>query len=124
MDIRYVDVHRVAAYLTKYLTGAKIEHTLSLLPVRARIFSTSRGLSLSEKREKSGWWLNRVSIETASASARTRPRNDSRTIGVVKSASFTLKGSYSCFHRRSRRDSDVEAIGSSVGKTHCIVNLQ
>jgi hypothetical protein len=65
VDIRYVDVHRVAAYLTKYLTGAKIEHTLSLLPVRARIFSTSRGLSLSEKREKSGWWLNRVSIETA-----------------------------------------------------------
>lgn len=64
VDIRYVDVHRVSAYLTPYLTGAKIEHTLGLLPVRARIFSTSRGLSLSKERERSGWWLNRVSMET------------------------------------------------------------
>lgn len=72
-----------------YLTGAKIEHILSLLPVRARIFSTSRGLSLSKKSEKSGWWLNRVSIETA----RRFCPNDSRTIGVVKSVSLILKGS-------------------------------
>jgi hypothetical protein len=37
-----------------------------LLPVRARIFSTSRGLSLTTKSEgRTGWWLNRVSIETA-----------------------------------------------------------
>lgn len=64
VDIRYVDVHRVSAYLTPYLTGAKIEHTLRLLPVRARIFSTSRGFSLSKKRETSCWWLNRVSMET------------------------------------------------------------
>jgi len=65
VDIRYVDVHRVSAYVTPYLTGGKVEHTLRLLPTRARIFSTSRGLSLSERKEKSGWWLNRVSIETA-----------------------------------------------------------
>jgi hypothetical protein len=65
VDIRYVDVHRVAAYVTPYLTGTKIEHTLRLLPARARIFSTSRGLSLSKKSAKTGWWLNRVSIETA-----------------------------------------------------------
>jgi len=64
VDIRYVDVHRVSAYLTPYLTGSKIEHTLRLLPARARIFSTSRGLSLSKKPAKTGWWLNRVSIET------------------------------------------------------------
>src|SRR5215467_14605096 len=38
VDIRYVDVHRVAAYLTRYLAGEKIEHTLSHLPPRARIF--------------------------------------------------------------------------------------
>jgi len=65
VDIRYVDVHRVSAYVTPYLAGAKIEHTLRLLPARARIFSTSRGLSLSRKSAKAGWWLNRVSIETS-----------------------------------------------------------
>jgi hypothetical protein len=64
VDIRYVEIHRVAAYVTPYLTGGKIEHTLSLLHPRARIFSTSRGLSLSQQGSKSGWWLNRVSMET------------------------------------------------------------
>jgi hypothetical protein len=64
VDIRYVDVHRVVAYLTPYLTGGKIQHTLRLLDPRARIFSTSRGLSLSQKTASLGWWLNRVSMET------------------------------------------------------------
>lgn len=64
VDIRYVDVHRAVAYLTPYLTGEKIEHTLRLLHQRARIFSTSRGLSLSKKGKNLGWWLNRVSMET------------------------------------------------------------
>lgn len=64
VDIRYVDVHRVAAYVTPYLTSGKIEHTLGLLHRRARIFSTSRGLSLSQKAKNLGWWLNRVSIGT------------------------------------------------------------
>jgi len=64
VDIRYIDVHRVVAYVTPYLAGDKIEHTLRLLPPRARIFSTSRGLSLSQKTKKLGWWLVRVSIET------------------------------------------------------------
>jgi hypothetical protein len=64
VDIRYVDVHRVSAYITVYLSGGKIEHTLKLLPTRARIFSTSRGLSLGHKTEKRGWWLTRVSIDT------------------------------------------------------------
>jgi integrase len=61
VDIRYV--HRVSAYVTVYLTGAKIEHTLRLLPSRARIFSTSRGLSLSRKTEKRGWWPNASSAD-------------------------------------------------------------
>ena len=64
VDIRYVDVHRVVAYLTPYLIGGKIDHTLHLLDPRARIFSTSRGLSLSQEGNKMGWWLARVSMET------------------------------------------------------------
>jgi hypothetical protein len=62
VHVRYVDVHRVAAYLTPYLAGDKIEHTLSLLPSRARIFTTSRGIRLSEKPKSSGWWLVRRPI--------------------------------------------------------------
>jgi hypothetical protein len=62
VDIRYVDVHRVAAYLSKYLTGDKVEHTLRLLPRRARIFTTARSIVLWGKKEKSGWRLRRVDI--------------------------------------------------------------
>jgi hypothetical protein len=62
VDIRYVDVHQVTAYLTPYLAGQKIEHTLGLLPPRARIFTTSRGIQLSEKRKSPGWQLVRKSI--------------------------------------------------------------
>jgi len=62
VDIRYVEVHRVTAYLTPYLAGEKIGHTLGLLPPRARIFTTSRGIQLSEKRKSTGWQLVRKSI--------------------------------------------------------------
>jgi hypothetical protein len=62
VDIRYVDVHRVAAYLSKYLTGDKVEHTLRLLPRRARIFTTARSIVLWGKKEKSGWRLRRADI--------------------------------------------------------------
>ena len=62
VDIRFVDVHRVAAYLSKYLTGDKIEHTLRLLPRRARIFTTARCIVLWGKKEKSGWRLRRADI--------------------------------------------------------------
>lgn len=61
--IRYVDVHRVAAYLTRYLAGEKIEHTLSHLPRRGRIFGTSRSISFGGKKQKCGWWMVRKSIE-------------------------------------------------------------
>jgi len=64
VDIRYVDVRRVAAYVTPYLAGGKIERTLSLLQKRARVITTSRGLSLSQISKTLGWWLNRVSMET------------------------------------------------------------
>jgi hypothetical protein len=62
VDIRYVEVRRVAAYVTTYVTGEKIEHTLSLLPPRARIFTTSRSLKLSPSKKGSGWWLKRKHI--------------------------------------------------------------
>jgi hypothetical protein len=64
VDVRTVDVHRVSAYLTSYLVGSKIEHTLLRLPLRSRIFLTSRGLSLSGKGRKAEWWLIRRGIET------------------------------------------------------------
>jgi hypothetical protein len=62
VDIRYVEIRNIAAYLTKYLTTSKVGHTLSLLPPRARIFSTSRGLRLSRAAGNSGWWLARKHI--------------------------------------------------------------
>jgi len=63
VDIRFVDVHRVAAYLSHYLTGDKVSQTLELLPKRARIFTTSRSIVLWGKKKTSGWWLRRMGIE-------------------------------------------------------------
>jgi len=63
VDIKYVDVHRVAAYLTRYLAGEEIAHTLSHLRPRARIFGSSRSISFWEKKEKRGWWMVRRGID-------------------------------------------------------------
>ena len=62
VDIRHVDVHRVAGYLAAYLSGAKVEQTLSLLPPRGRIFTTSRSIVLWGKKQKTGWMLARKSL--------------------------------------------------------------
>jgi len=62
VDIRFVDVHRVSAYLTPYLTGDKVLHTLELLPRRARIFTTARCIVLWGKKKKRGWWLRREDL--------------------------------------------------------------
>lgn len=62
VDIRFVDVHRVSAYLAVYLAGDKVLHTLELLPKRARIFTTSRSIVLWGKKTKTGWFLRRASI--------------------------------------------------------------
>jgi len=64
VDIRFVDVHRVSAYLCVYLVGDKVAHTLELLPKRARIFTTSRSIVLWGKKKASGWRLRREGIET------------------------------------------------------------
>jgi hypothetical protein len=55
VDIRWVDVHRVSAYLAVYLAGDKVLKTLELLPKRARIFTTARCIVLWGKKVKSGW---------------------------------------------------------------------
>jgi hypothetical protein len=62
VDIRLVDIHRVTAYLSIYLVGDKVKHTLTLLAVRARIFTTSRSIRLWPKKEKGCWWLRRVGL--------------------------------------------------------------
>lgn len=63
VDIRYVDVHRVAGYLACYLTGDKVEHTISLLPLRARIFSCSRSISFWGRKAKTEWWLCKKGLD-------------------------------------------------------------
>src|SRR5215469_3800556 len=52
VDIRPIDVHRAVAYLTPYLAGEKIIHTLEHLPERARIFTTSRSIVLWGKEKR------------------------------------------------------------------------
>jgi hypothetical protein len=58
--IEYADVHRVAAYLSKYFT----DESLSDLPAGTRRFSTSKGLALFERSKgEGGWVLVKVPIE-------------------------------------------------------------
>lgn len=59
VDIRFVDVHRVNAYLAKYLTR---DLFLSVPPSKKRI-STSRDIRLFEKKQTSGWVWNRIRIK-------------------------------------------------------------
>ena len=51
--IEYADVHRVAAYLSKYFT----DESLRDLPPDTRRFSTSRGLALFERTKGEGGWI-------------------------------------------------------------------
>jgi hypothetical protein len=62
VDIRFVNVRKVSAYLAVYLAGDKVIHTLELLQKRARIFTTSRSIVLWGKKVKRGWFMRRVSI--------------------------------------------------------------
>ena len=57
--IKYVDVHRVSAYLTKYLT----KELFTAVASKKKRVSTSRGIRLFEKQEPSGWWYDRKQIE-------------------------------------------------------------
>ncbi len=59
VDIRYVDVHHVSRYLSKYLT----KELLLSAPLRSRRVTTSRGIRLFEKNPRQEvWTLIRVPI--------------------------------------------------------------
>lgn len=57
--IKYVDVHRVSGYLSKYVTK---EMLTSEFPSYVRRFTTSRDIQLFEKRNKGLWGLVRIPI--------------------------------------------------------------
>jgi hypothetical protein len=52
VDIRYVDVHRVSAYVTLYLAGDKVLHTLELLPRRANLHYCPLHSAVGEKEKE------------------------------------------------------------------------
>jgi hypothetical protein len=56
--IKYVDVHRISRYLSKYLT----KELLLSAPKRARRVTTSRSLRLIEKSAESSWKLVKLSV--------------------------------------------------------------
>lgn len=59
VDIRFVDVHRVAAYLSKYFT----KDSLTDIPSGVRRFSCSKGIELWYREAKgTGWRLSKLSI--------------------------------------------------------------
>lgn len=59
VDIRYVDVHRVSRYLSKYLT----KELLMSAPRRSRRVTVSRGIQLIEKSASElKWELLRIPI--------------------------------------------------------------
>ena len=59
VDIRFVDVHRVSRYLSKYLT----KELLMSAPLRCRRVTTSRGIKLLEKTlTDMSWTLIKVTI--------------------------------------------------------------
>jgi hypothetical protein len=53
VHIKYVDVHRIARYLAKYLT----KELLLSAPERSRRITTSRSIHLNEKQPKETTWV-------------------------------------------------------------------
>ena len=60
VDIRSVDVHRIGAYLSKYLT----KNLLNSVPAKKKRISTSRDIHLFEKKEPLGWEWTRIAIDS------------------------------------------------------------
>jgi hypothetical protein len=79
VDIRYVDVHRIVGYLTRYLSGDKVVHTISLLPRRARIFTCSRSIVFCGPKQNREWWLCERSIDSLRRHS-TRVENERREV--------------------------------------------
>ena len=57
--MRCVDVHRVSAYLSKYLT----KDLLLSVPAKKKRISTSRDMRLFDQREPSGWHFDKAPID-------------------------------------------------------------
>jgi hypothetical protein len=55
---KFVDVHRVSGYLTKYLT----KEMFTAVASKKKRISTSRGIRLFPKRASKGWWFDRGRI--------------------------------------------------------------
>ncbi len=53
VDIRWVDVHRIANYLSKYLT----KDLILSAPRGTRRYTTSRDIQMFARRAPTGWWL-------------------------------------------------------------------
>lgn len=90
VDIRYVDVHRVAGYLTAYLTGEKVLHTVSLLPLRARIFSCSRSIAFWGKKDKANWLLCRLPLEELREGAQAVEKERWEVLEDLKGVGFEI----------------------------------
>lgn len=66
VNVKFVDVHRVSRYLSKYLT----KELLLSAPARCRRVTTSRGLCLNPKKPSEGCWtLVKLPIESILALA-------------------------------------------------------
>jgi hypothetical protein len=87
VDIRFVDVHRVAAYLSKYFT----KDSLTEIPSGVRQFSCSKGIALRERKTKNpGWWLSKVSIDELRDWAKLEAEGSWQEVdGVLVLAYFT-----------------------------------
>jgi len=60
VDIRYVDVHRISAYLSKYLTQDLL---LGGFKKRTRRYTTSRGITLLKPVPSAGWALIKAPLD-------------------------------------------------------------
>jgi hypothetical protein len=62
VHVQFVDIHRVAVYLTKYLT----KEMLINLPGKTKRYTTSRNICLFSKKERAArWMLFRIPIQLA-----------------------------------------------------------
>jgi len=88
VDIQFVDVHRVSAYLSVYLVGDKVAHTWSCFRSVRGFHHGALYSAMAEKRKR-GWWMRRESID-ALYDAAANPVNE-RWIAVDDLRPFALE---------------------------------